>query len=95
MEKKNSKAAPRQDLAFEDALGQLESIIDRIEGGKVGLEVSIAEYERGVALLKHCRDVLKRAEQRVEQLNREVVDTSRAPDDEGEAADGQSPESSL
>lgn len=95
MEKKHSKVPLRPDLAFEEALGQLESIIDRIEGGQIGLEASIAEYERGVALLKHCRDVLKKAEQRVEHLNREVVDSGGAQDDEGGAADEGGPESPL
>ncbi len=57
---------------FEETLTQLESIIERIEGGKVGLEGAIAEYERGVGLLRRLRDTLRRSEQRVEELNREL-----------------------
>lgn len=78
---------PESDLSFEDALEQLESIIQRIESGQIGLEASIADYERGVTLLKRCRDVLQHAEQRVEELNREVVDAPPKPDDEGNADD--------
>lgn len=54
---------------------RLESIIERMESRDAGLEESLAGYERGVRLLRHCRDVLKRAEDRVEELNR-VLDGS-------------------
>ncbi len=63
---------PRPDadppLTFEQAVAQLEQIIDGIESGEVGLEQSLRQYERGVELLKHCRAVLDRAEQKIEQL---------------------------
>ncbi len=55
-------------LRFEEAIDQLESIIGHIEEGEVGLEESIESYQRGMALLKHCRAVLDRAEQQIEQL---------------------------
>jgi len=57
---------------FEDALEQVEAIIERIERGEVGLEESLAEYERGVELIKKCRGILERAEQRVEELTRRM-----------------------
>ena len=57
--------------SFESMIESLEQIIERIEGGEVGLEQSIAEYEKGMALIKRCREVLKKAEQRVEELGRE------------------------
>ncbi len=66
------------DVPFEEALAQLEKLIDRIESGKVGLEESIAEYEKGAALLKHCRSILDRAEQRITELT--------APPAEGDGA---------
>ncbi len=58
--------------SFEQAIEQLEAIIDRIESGEIGLERSIAEYERGVALIRRCRQVLESAEQRVEELQRQT-----------------------
>lgn len=61
------------DLPFEEALSQLESIIERIEAGEIGLEQSLLEYERGVALLKRCREVLTRAEQRVQELDKDLA----------------------
>ena len=60
--------AAAEALSFEDALERVESIIERIEKGEVGLEESITEYERGVELIKRCRGLLKKAELRVEDL---------------------------
>ncbi len=53
---------------FEEALQQLETIADRIEQGKIGLEESIKEYEQGMALVKQCRAILAKAELKIEQL---------------------------
>jgi exodeoxyribonuclease VII small subunit len=64
---------------FEQALGQLESIIERIESGQIGLEKSIAEYERGVGLIRRCRQVLDRAEQRVEELTSQMQSDRSIP----------------
>ena len=43
-------------LSFEDALAGLEEIADEIERGEIGLEESIAKYEKGMKLLQRCRD---------------------------------------
>ncbi|MEX2217989.1 MAG: exodeoxyribonuclease VII small subunit [Phycisphaerales bacterium] len=61
-----------QEPTFEQAIQHLEGIIERIESGEAGLEQSIAEYERGVALIRRCRQVLDRAEQRVEELTAQM-----------------------
>ena len=60
--------APVADLSFELALKELESIVQRLEQGKVDLEESIAIYERGEALKSHCERLLKEAEGRVERI---------------------------
>jgi exodeoxyribonuclease VII small subunit len=62
---------PSADLAglpFEKALAELEDIVKRLERGDVPLEDSIAIYERGEALKKHCESLLKRAETRIEKI---------------------------
>lgn len=56
-------------LTYEEAVEALEAIIDRIESGAIGLEASIDAYERGAALVKRCRAVLDRAEQRIDELD--------------------------
>ena len=55
-------------LPFEKALAELEQIVTRLESGKVDLEQSIAIYERGEALKKHCEMLLKDAEARIEKI---------------------------
>jgi exodeoxyribonuclease VII small subunit len=55
-------------LTFEKALQELEQIVTRLESGKVDLEQSIAIYERGEALKKHCEMLLKDAEARIEKI---------------------------
>jgi exodeoxyribonuclease VII small subunit len=55
---------------FEDALAELERILAEIEGGEVPLEESLAKYERGQFLIKHCRAVLSQAEKQIEQLSK-------------------------
>ena len=64
-------AAETNDIAtmpFEKALAQLEEIVTKLESGKVDLEQSIAIYERGEALKKHCERLLKDAEARIEKI---------------------------
>ncbi|MEN5297212.1 exodeoxyribonuclease VII small subunit [Brucella sp. TWI559] len=55
-------------MSFEDALKQLEKIVDALERGDVPLEESIRIYERGEALKKHCDALLKSAEDKVEKI---------------------------
>ena len=55
-------------LPFERALEELETIVKRLEEGKVPLEESVAIYERGEALKRHCEELLRKAEARVEKI---------------------------
>ncbi len=55
-------------LPFERALAELEEIVRRLERGDVPLEDSIAIYERGEVLKRHCEALLKRAEARIERI---------------------------
>lgn len=55
-------------LSFERAIEELESIVKRLEDGKVPLEESVAIYERGEALKRRCEDLLRQAEARVEKI---------------------------
>lgn len=55
-------------LRFEEAVEALETIIEEIEEGRIGLEESISAYQRGMSLLARCREVLDQAEQQIERL---------------------------
>ena len=60
-------AAPEQ-LSFEDALRELEGIVQRLERGEVPLDESIALYARGEDLRAQCQKRLADAEARIEKL---------------------------
>lgn len=55
-------------LSFEAALAELEAIVQRLERGQLDLEASIAAYERGTALRRHCAARLEEARLRVEKI---------------------------
>jgi len=57
-----------ESLTFEQALAELEKIVHELEDGTIGLEESLAHYEKGVTLLKRCYGQLQQAEQKIELL---------------------------
>jgi len=63
-------------LPFERAIEELETIIKRLEEGKVPLEESVAIYERGEALKSRCEELLRAAEARVKKI---TLDASGKP----------------
>lgn len=56
-------------MTFEQAMKELESVVGKLEAGEVALEDSIALYERGALLKKHCEDRLKAAEEKVAAIS--------------------------
>ena len=68
---------PVEDLDFETAAEELETIIDRLERGDVALEGSLEAYGRGQALLARCRGILDSAAAKIadESIQREAATT--------------------
>lgn len=64
---------------FEDALTELESLVDTLEQGELTLEQSLAAFERGVKLTRTCRKSLDAAEQKVRILTNESPDAEPEP----------------
>lgn len=60
-------------LPFERAIEELESIVKRLEDGKVPLEESVIIYERGEALKRRCEELLRQAEARVEKITTDAA----------------------
>jgi exodeoxyribonuclease VII small subunit len=58
-------------LSFEQAIKELTGIVGKIEQGEIALQDSLQQYERGMALIKHCREILQKAEQRIEKIAEE------------------------
>lgn len=62
---------PFAKLSFEDALIQLEAIVEAMESGDVPLADLLAKFEQGTQLLKVCETRLKDAEMRIEVLKKQ------------------------
>lgn len=56
------------DLSYEDAMAELETIVTALEDGNRKLEESMALFERGQSLMKHCAKLLEAAELKVRKL---------------------------
>lgn len=54
--------------SFEDALAELEVVVESMETGELPLEQLVSHYEKGSALLKHCESVLQSAKERLELI---------------------------
>ena len=67
-----------QELTFEAALAELESIVSKLEAGELALEESLTLFERGQGLTDYCNNLLEQASLRVEQLtvDGEIIDVS-------------------
>lgn len=65
----------RKKLTFEEALAQLETIAEQIEQGAIGLEESINKYQEGMALVRQCRDILSKAELKIQKLQQRADGT--------------------
>ena len=67
------KTTPAQDSSpvadFEQSMQSLEDLVARMETGEMTLEESLAAYERGVGLYRHCQGALEQAELRVRLLS--------------------------
>ncbi len=61
-------------FSFEDSLADLEQIVAKLEGGKLGLSDALGAYEQGVQRLKACYQMLQHAERRIELV--QSVDAS-------------------
>lgn len=55
-------------LSFEDALKELEAIVQQLERGQVKLDEAITAYERGALLKRHCEQKLAEAKMKVEKI---------------------------
>lgn len=53
---------------FEDALEELEKVVEQLESGELSLEDSLAAFEEGVRLVKHCNQKLTEVEKKIELL---------------------------
>lgn len=74
---------------FEQAMQELESLIEQMETGRMPLEASLQAYERGVSLVRHCREKLAVVTQQVEVLEAGLLVPHEGTDAAGSAARGE------
>ena len=69
----DSPPAVPASLTFEKALEELESLVSRMEEGKLPLEESLAAYQRGAQLIKFCESKLADAQARIAVLDGDTL----------------------
>jgi exodeoxyribonuclease VII small subunit len=69
---------------FEQALAELETLVERLERGDLPLDEALKVFERGVTLTRHCQTSLQAAQQKVEILLKRGGDLQAAPFEEGD-----------
>ncbi len=60
-----------ENLSFEEAIERLEKTVQKLEQGELSLEESLSSFQEGIKLSRHCREILAKAEYRVEYLLKE------------------------
>ena len=67
-----------EDMSFEEAMRELEQVVNALESGDVALEQSIALYERGAKLKQRCDTKLKEAEEKVALIRQDAEGAIKA-----------------
>ena len=84
-----------EELSFEDAMESLDSIVASLEGERLPLEEMVSSYERGMKLLRVCRNRIETARQRVEVITAEFEGRTQASLSEFSSPESVTPESSA
>jgi len=66
--KKQEQLPDPAEMTYEQAIAELEEINERIEQGEIGLEESLVQYRRGLALSQRCSAILNAAEQELKKI---------------------------
>lgn len=74
------KKTTNEPVDFEQALRDLEALVERLEAGELTLEQSLTEFERGVELTRRCQQALTDAEQRVKILTEQGQESDFDPE---------------
>ena len=77
-------ATEQAHATFEEAMAELEQLVAKMEAGELPLEASVAAYQRGSELVKHCAAQLERVERQVKLLEGDMLKPFAADLDEDE-----------
>ncbi len=70
---------PIEEMSFEEALNELETLVNNLDSGDVPLEKSVELYERGEKLKAHCESKLKSAELKINEITIKNGDVTAKP----------------
>ena len=70
---KASSPKPVEELSYEEAFAELETIVNALEGEQNPLEEAMSLFERGQALARRCSELLEGAEIKVRKLSGDVL----------------------
>lgn len=87
--RKKKDDTPFDKMTFEEAIESLTEIVDQIENGQVPLAESLQKYEKGMAIIRHCRRILVDAEKRIEEIaeDQQACPPANQPQTEEEEAE--------
>ena len=74
-QKAEKEKTQKKKETFESALKELEMIASRLESGKLGLDESIAEFEKGIGYARFCHEKLDEAERKIEIMQKGISGT--------------------
>ena len=75
------------ELAFDDRMQRLETIVGELEDGGLGLEPALERYQEGIEHLKRCHETLSTYRERVEELTRDAEQVLRPFEGDPDAGD--------
>ncbi|WP_449370645.1 exodeoxyribonuclease VII small subunit [Thiomonas sp.] len=79
---KSARPADQAPVSYEQALAELEQIVQAMEGGQLSLDDTLSSYKRGNLLLQYCRGKLQAVEQQVQVLDGEQLKPLRPEPEE-------------
>ena len=72
----SEKQKPVESLSFEEAMEEIEQIAGKLTSGNLTLRDCVDSYQRGVALVKRCRDELQEAREQIQVLQADANPTA-------------------
>ena len=69
----SEKLPPIEELSYEQAFAELETLINTLEADEGTLDEILAKFERGQELARHCAELLDKAELKVQQLSGDAL----------------------
>ena len=91
MPRKSAKKQAASGQSFEEALGELEGLVEAMENDQLPLEKLVAHYEKGARLLQHCEQVLAEARKRIELIELNPTPENELAQEASSVDDQQSP----